>query len=115
MKRLPRSRRAAELSDSVRSRLNMYALAATAAGVASLALPQAIEAKIVYHPAHVALDGPYPLDLNQDGIPDFLLSCQPFVASEHAGSLRVSAIYNPMNNVLVSQGQNRHGAHGRCQ
>jgi hypothetical protein len=57
MNRFARSRRATELSDSMRSRLNMYALAATAAGVAGLTLPQAAEAKIVYHPARVILDG----------------------------------------------------------
>jgi hypothetical protein len=107
MNRFRRPRQKTQLSDSIHSRLNMYALAATAAGVASLALPQAAEAKIVYHPAHVTLVGSYPLDVNQDGIPDFLLSCQPFIPSEHAGSLRVSAFYNSMNNVLVSEGQNR--------
>ncbi len=106
MNRFRRPRKTTHLSDSMHSRLNMYALAATAAGVASLALPQAIEAKIVYHPAHVALDGGYPLDVNQDGIPDFLLNCQPFIFSAHEGFLHVSAIYNPMNNVLVSQSQN---------
>jgi len=104
MKKSPR--KTATLSQSVHHRLNMYALAATAAAVASLALPQDAVAKIVYHPADVTLDGPYPLDVNQDGIPDFLLSCQPFIASEHVGFLNVSAFYNTMNNVLVS-GQNR--------
>jgi hypothetical protein len=107
MNRFRRSRRTTQLSDSMHSRLNMYALAATAAGVASLALPQAVEAKIVYHAAHVTLDGPYPLDVNQDGIPDFLLSCQPFVRSEHVGFLNVSVTYNGANNVLVSQSQHR--------
>jgi hypothetical protein len=43
------------LADSVHQQLNMYALAAGAAGVGALALAQPVEARIVYAPAHRAI------------------------------------------------------------
>jgi hypothetical protein len=45
------SRVLSNLSDSVHLRLNMYALAASAAGVGALALARPCEAEIVYTPA----------------------------------------------------------------
>ena len=68
----PRS--TAKLSDSLHHQLNMYALAASAAGVGALALAQA-EAKIVYTPAHVQLQAnkPFPIDLDHNGKIDFFL------------------------------------------
>lgn len=69
--KLPRT--PSELSESVRKRLNMYSLAASAAGVSLLVLAPTVEAKIVYTPANVKLQGPFPLDLNHDGKIDFLL------------------------------------------
>jgi hypothetical protein len=67
------SRMPSALSDSVRLRLNMYALAASAAGVGALALAQPSEAEIVYTPAHVTIgiNQTIPLDLNHDGKTDF--------------------------------------------
>jgi hypothetical protein len=70
-----RTRTTEELSDSVHRQLNMYALAAGAAGVGILALAQSAEARIVYTPT----DQPIPpgfgtglyLDVNNDGINDF--------------------------------------------
>jgi len=61
------------LSDSIRDQLNMYALAASAAGVGMLALAQPAEAKIVYTPAHkwFPINQWYCLDLNHDGKADF--------------------------------------------
>jgi hypothetical protein len=72
MRRSPRPRRTVSLSDSVHHRLNMYALAATAAGIA-FAVPA--EAKIVYTKTHhvIGFNGIYDLDLNHDGPVDFLL------------------------------------------
>jgi len=74
-KRIPR-----ELSASLLHHLNHYALAATAAGVASLALAQPAEAKIVYTPAHIKIPRPprfsgvsVPLDINHDGTDDFVI------------------------------------------
>lgn len=73
MRRPSRSRRTVKLSDSVQRHLNMYALAAGAAGVGMLALAQPAEARIVYTPAnkHIAPNQTLPLDLNHDGINDF--------------------------------------------
>ena len=63
------------ISDSVHHQLNLYELAASAAGVAMLALAQPAKARIVYTPAHVKLtpNHKFLLDLNHDGIKDFEL------------------------------------------
>jgi hypothetical protein len=61
----------ANLSGSIHQQLNMYAIAATAAGVGALALVTPAEAKIVYTRVNQPLIGATPLDLNNDGIPDF--------------------------------------------
>jgi hypothetical protein len=68
------SRTTADLSESITRQLNMYVLAASAAGVGMLALVQPAEAKIVYTPAHVKITGKLALDLNHDGINDFYFS-----------------------------------------
>ena len=79
------SRIPANLSLPINQRLNMYALAASAAGagVLCLAHPQTTEAKIVYTPANVAVGNRLNLDLNNDGITDFEL-CD--VSSYHYGA-----------------------------
>jgi hypothetical protein len=70
-----------QLSESLLHQLNHYALAATAAGVASLALVQTAEAKIVYTPANTKIPPPQRfhstivhLDPNHDEIGDFFFS-----------------------------------------
>ena len=70
------------LSDSVHHQLNMYALAASAAGVGVLALAKPAEAKIVYTPAHkqIVLNHPLLLDVNHDGKTDFTFSWINFQA-----------------------------------
>jgi hypothetical protein len=76
MKRSSGSRNtSSNFSDSVHHQLNMYALAAGAAGVGVLALSLPTEAKIIYTPAHVTIGvgQHYKLDLNHDGITDFTL------------------------------------------
>jgi hypothetical protein len=72
MKRSSQPRTTAELSKSLHERLNTYAVAASAAGVGMLALVQPAEAKIVYTPADITISGKTPLDLNHDGIKDFV-------------------------------------------
>jgi hypothetical protein len=78
MKRSSPPRRAVrELSFSTHQRLNMYALAAGAAGAGVLALAPPAEAKIIYTPAHISILGPrgsYQLDLNHDGVTDFTIA-----------------------------------------
>lgn len=63
------------LSDSVHHQLNVYALAAGAAGVGLLASALPSEAKIVYtHAYHVIRPRhSFQLDLNHDGVPDFTI------------------------------------------
>ena len=76
MKGSSRLRGAATFSELVHRQLNMYAIAAGAAGVSVLALGQPVEAKIVYTKANVRI-GPnqhYNLDLNHDGITDFIIN-----------------------------------------
>jgi hypothetical protein len=77
---MKRSRRPArtpsKLSDSLHHQLNAYALAASAAGVAALALAQPAGAKVIYTKTHFAMptNTSYELDLNHDGTIDFILS-----------------------------------------
>jgi hypothetical protein len=73
MERTTPPRRTAPLSKSVQHQLNMYALAASAAGVAALCSAQPAEAKIVYTAAHVPIpvNSEVFFDLNHDGISDF--------------------------------------------
>jgi len=63
------------LSQTFQRQLNMYALAASAAGVSLLALSPPSEAKVVYTKVHQAIgwNGVYKLDLNHDGTTDFLI------------------------------------------
>ncbi|HWY58998.1 MAG TPA: hypothetical protein VNZ03_31335 [Terriglobales bacterium] len=65
------TRTPANLSKSMHHQLSAYALAASAAGVGILALPQPAAAKIVYTPAHTHINGDLSLDLNHDGIVDY--------------------------------------------
>lgn len=71
---MKRPRKPANLPQSVHHRLNMYALAASAAGVGLLALVQPAEARIVYTPAHTKIlpNTIFNLDLNHDGIIDLV-------------------------------------------
>ncbi len=74
MKLSPRPPRTpSRLSDSVHRQLNLYVLAATAAGVGVLALAQPAEARIIYTKANksIAPNSTLHLDLNHDGIRDF--------------------------------------------
>jgi hypothetical protein len=72
---MKRPRKPASFSQSVHHRLNMYALAASAAGVGLLVLTPPAEAKIVYTKTHQVIrwKGIYNLDLNHDGIVDFVI------------------------------------------
>jgi hypothetical protein len=78
MKQSPRVPKSpSNVPDSVHQQLNMYALAASAAGVSLLALAQPAEGRIVYTPANIKITengGLISFDLNHDGIPDFGLS-----------------------------------------
>jgi hypothetical protein len=75
MKRSSGPRKTANLSCSVNQQLNMYALAAGAAGVSLLASIQPSEAKIVYTKVNIQIkyNTRLDLDLNHDGIGDFTI------------------------------------------
>jgi|CZKJ01.1.fsa_nt_gi hypothetical protein len=68
-----RSRTKFPLPESLNCRLRLYALAAGAAGVTSLAAAPSADAEVIYTLAHVAIGAGnfYVLDLNHDGISDF--------------------------------------------
>jgi hypothetical protein len=74
MKTLPR--KPANFSEPTHHQLNMYALAASAAGIGVLALALPAEAKIIYTPAdvYIRFGQIVPLDVNHDGVNDFVFS-----------------------------------------
>jgi hypothetical protein len=94
MKQSPRVPKSpSNVPDSVHQQLNMYALAASAAGVSLLALAQPAEGRIVYTPANIKITengGLISFDLNHDGIPDFGLSNKySFFSTRWYGTLAV--------------------------
>lgn len=72
----PGAKAPAKLSESLEQRLNLYSLAASAAGLSVLALASPAEARIVYTPAHIKITPNHKLmiDLNHDGVKDFELN-----------------------------------------
>ena len=71
---MKRPRVPSQVSESLHQRLSAYALAASAAGVGVLALAHPAEARVVYTKAHhvIRAGDIYYLDLNHDGVVDFL-------------------------------------------
>src|SRR5689334_20576627 len=68
-------RNTSKLSEPVRKQLNLYALAAGAAGVGLLASSQPLQAEVVFTATHIRLaNGKIPIDLNNDGTVDFTVS-----------------------------------------
>src|SRR5579872_5736039 len=72
-----------KISDSLNRQLNAYALVASAAGVSVLALAGPSEAKVVYTETHQVTRAGVPLyiDLNHDGINDFVLRTTIYAGS----------------------------------
>src|SRR5258708_16695278 len=67
-------RNPSKLSEPILQQLNSYALAAGAVGAGLLAVSQPLRAEVVFTPTHVRLaNGQVPIDLNNDGTPDFFL------------------------------------------
>jgi hypothetical protein len=77
----------ANLSQSIQKCLNLYAVAASAAGVGLVALAQPAEGKIVYTSAHKVILSKHELrlDLNHDGIADFTISNHSFCTTDVCG------------------------------
>jgi len=105
------SRAAARLSPQLEKGLSAYTGAALAAGVSLMAIAKSAEAKIVYTPAKIPIPvdgGAVFLDLNHDGIADFVLSNFFQYATESrasVASLLVSAS-GVMRNQVWGQGTN---------
>jgi hypothetical protein len=115
MARSPRrSRATSNLSQPVLQQLNMYAVAASAAGVGLLAWAQPAQAKVVYTPAHLPIlqnGGPVEFDLNHDGINDFQLSWVYTTEKRRRPegffqSSMLVAPAQPSNRVRISKGKN---------
>jgi hypothetical protein len=96
-------RKTANLSASTNHQLQMYALAAGAAGVGMLASAQSAEAKIVYTQTHVVIgtNRVYALDLNHDGIADFKIDNHSFFTDTIVATL--SAVPAQANNTVVGR------------
>lgn len=75
MKNSPHQIRPLRLSQALQRQLNLYGIAASAAGVGALALAQPAAAEVSYTPAHqvIGANGVFNLDLNHDKIVDFLI------------------------------------------
>jgi hypothetical protein len=95
------SRPTTQVNPRLDKSLAAYMAAAGAAGVALLAA-QSAEAKIVYTPAHttIAPRSSVPIDLNHDGVNDFLLSNWQYGQVSH-----LSVIHQAASNGVISKNQ----------
>jgi len=96
-------RPASILPEPLRRRLDVYGLAASAAGVGVLAMVSSAEAKIVYTPTHVTLtpnSGVYNFDLNNDGVTDFTIG---EVYYKHFNTFSWEALSGPPGNKWVAK------------
>jgi len=75
MKQSPWARETVRLSDTLQRQLTAYTLNAGMAGVGMLSLARSAEAKIIYTPVHKRVVRQMDLDVNNDGTPDFRISC----------------------------------------
>src|SRR5258708_9711815 len=67
-------RNPSRLHERILQQVNWYALGAGAVGAGLLAVSQPLRAEVVFPPTHVRLaNGQVPIDLNNDGTPDFFL------------------------------------------
>ena len=100
MKRQPRT--TSNLSDSIHQRLNMYALAASATAAGMLALAQPTEARIIYTPANrgISPHSTIHLDLNHDGIVDFIFKDFRTTNSFGSGTGRLSILPAQQKNQI---------------
>jgi hypothetical protein len=93
VKHSPRSLKTPNLSESITRRLDMYALAAGAAGIGVIALAQPAEGKIVFTPANMRIVGTVNIDLNHDGRADFAIKqnlyAGTYMAAHSLGKNRV--------------------------
>jgi hypothetical protein len=88
----------AQLCESLHHQLNMYALAASAAGVSALVMTLPAEAKIIYTPTHkvVQFGKLLYLDLNNDKTNDFA-----FTGTQPADTAAAIKICGPLTQWQV--------------
>jgi hypothetical protein len=103
MKRSRSARTPANLPASIQQQLTMYAIAAGAAGVGLLALAQPAEAKIVYTPADVKITK-FHLDLDHDGVDDFLLQTSTKFVSQTSETFRLNVSPSNRQNDVWGKG-----------
>ncbi len=107
----PQARSAFKVSDSLNRQLNAYVQVASAAGVSVLALAGASEARVVYTETHQVTHTGFPLyiDLNHDGIKDFLLRTTFYFGSS-GSEIGLSAFgYRNPKNVVAGRRFSRSG------
>jgi hypothetical protein len=104
-------RKTFKISDSLDQQLNTYALVASAAGVSVLALTGASEAKVIYTETHQVTHTGFPLsiDLNHDGIKDFLLLTMFYVGTSGLEIGLNASGYRNMNNAVAGGRFSRSG------
>jgi hypothetical protein len=98
----PSSKTISHSANSLSRRLDLYALAAGAAGVGIVALAEPAHSQIVYTPAQSRIywNEVVPLDLNHDGQEDFLFS--NVAKAGHGYKLdQLTVIPSGMNQILV--------------
>jgi hypothetical protein len=111
MKLSPRpARKPFSLSSSLHHQLNLYAVAAGAAGVSMLSVAQPAEAKIIYTKADERVFGiDVPLDLNHDGKTDFYFRSVD-VATTPATTLGLVIHPEPPGNAIWVTGKGKAAA-----
>jgi hypothetical protein len=105
MKRSPQPRKPCKLSDSLNRQLNTYAVVASAAGVSVLALAGASEGKVIYTETHQVTRPRVPLyiDLNHDGIRDFVLRTTYYVGTSYIKVGLNASGYHNVKNVVAGR------------
>ena len=98
-------RKTFKISDSLNRQLNIYAQVASAAGVSVLALAGASEAKVVYTETYQVTHPGVPqyIDLNHDGIKDFVLRTSFYRGSSGIQVGLPAAGYRNANNVVAGR------------
>ncbi len=105
------SRKTYEISDFLNRQLNTYARMASVAGVSVLALKGASEAKVVYTQTYEVTHIGFPLyiDLNHDGIKDFLLRTTYYAGTAGLEVGLNAAGYRNANNAVAGRRFSRSG------
>lgn len=99
-------RQPSKLTPSLHQQLNMYALAAGATGVAMLSAAQPAAAEVVYTPVHqvILTHQKVTLDLNHDGIADFVVSNHAFCTTDICGRTLIARPLAAHNKVAGMKG-----------